>query len=136
MHSRPCASIDHDPFSRDLVPDIELRPAVLKQRCHVCTATADFDVVEVLGSGSFSTVFKIHSKGPDQGVYVLKETRQLSTSETTQAHVAREVEMLLLSRGCPGIVQYHASFVEQDNHYTVRPTLPPIAVRRYIPVVR
>lgn len=99
----------------------------------MCAATADFDVVEVLGSGSFSTVFKIHSKGPDQGVYVLKETRKLSTSETTQAHVAREVEMLLLSRGCPGIVQYHASFVEQDSHYTVRTTLPPIAVSRYMP---
>lgn len=86
----------------------------------MCVVAADFDVVEVLGSGSFSTVFKIRSKGVDAGVYVLKETRNLSQSEQTQAHVAREVEMLLLSRGCPSIVQYFASFVERDNHYTVR----------------
>jgi hypothetical protein len=80
-------------------------------------------VLESVGSGSFSTCYKARVKGYGSGeramLVVLKETKGLSCSTTTQANVAKEVEMLRRARPCKYISQYLASFVENDRHYMV-----------------
>jgi serine/threonine protein kinase len=89
---------------------------------HRYAGAGGYDVLESLGSGSFSTVFKVRAKGQDPGggIYVLKETSRFGSSASLRASVLREVQLLHTANHCEYMARFYLSFVENDNFYMVR----------------
>lgn len=70
----------------------------------------DFRVLEKIGSGSFSQVYKVQ-KDDDQNIYALKRIKILKLKEKDRENTLNEIR-LLASLSDDNIVSYKEAFIE------------------------
>ena len=71
----------------------------------------DFRVLEKIGSGSFSQVYKVQ-KDDDQNIYALKRIKILKLKEKDRENTLNEIR-LLASLSDDNIVSYKEAFIEE-----------------------
>jgi NIMA (never in mitosis gene a)-related kinase len=81
------------------------------------TCVADFEILAILGQGSFGVIYKVRRR-VDDGIYVLKEIKMAGFSAKEQNEASNEARILATFHS-PHIVQYHESFFEAHNLYIV-----------------
>lgn len=81
----------------------------------------DFEEEGVLGEGSFSVVYAAR-KRLDGALYAVKKLKVRIGSESEGISLAREVCALAALKGCPNLIQYFGSWVE-DGHLWVQTEL-------------
>jgi len=69
-----------------------------------------YEVVRMIGKGSFGKVYLVWSKGPNRQQYVIKT---IPLSDAKESKAAQQEVKLLASLHNPFIVQYHESFTER-----------------------
>ena len=77
-----------------------------------------YSVIELLGSGAFGSVYKVHKSQNKEQFYALKEIRcgpSRTAGEQTANHLGRlmnEVEIMREQLKHPNVVKYHKCFQE------------------------
>lgn len=74
----------------------------------------EFEELRVLGEGTFSTVTCVRHR-LDGTLYAVKRIKESIVSERQSHTLLREVNALSVLQGCPQIVKYYSSWV--DNHH-------------------
>lgn len=105
-------------FSRpELHTGVKLPPKIwisaFKERPRYIT---DFEEIALLGEGSFSSVFCARHR-LDGGLYAIKKIRMRIQSENHGRILVREVCGLTALTGCPNLIRYFSSWVEDNQLY-------------------
>lgn len=74
----------------------------------------EFEELRLLGEGTFSTVSCVRHR-LDGTLYAVKRVKEAISSERQAHTLLREVSALSVLQGCPQIVRYHTSWI--DNHH-------------------
>lgn len=77
----------------------------------------DFKVIDKLGSGTFSEVFKV-IRNSDGQLYALKKVKMTPLSEKEQMNALNEVR-ILASVQHPCIVGYKEAFIEREKYLCI-----------------
>ena len=78
------------------------------------TSLDDFQIVEKLGEGSYSTVYKVIRKC-DSSVYSLKKVRIIEgLSDKERQNSINEVRILASIRNNPNVIRYYEAFMDQS----------------------
>ena len=107
---------------------------------------SDFEEEGVLGEGSFSVVYAARRRH-DGVLYAVKKLKIRISSESEGISMTKEVCALAALKGCPNLVQYFGSWVEDGHLWLqtelcfkatldvfVSPTKPPVAGRFEAPI--
>jgi serine/threonine protein kinase len=76
----------------------------------------DFDLLEVLGMGTFGKVFRVRHKTTGK-ISALKVIVKAHLTERDEGHVVTELEALQRLVGVKGFLQLEASFHDELNYY-------------------
>ena len=71
---------------------------------------SDFTVINKLGDGAYSSVFKVKRKG-DEEIYALKQVKMLSLTEKEKENALNEVR-ILASIDHPSVISFKAAFID------------------------
>jgi len=77
------------------------------------TKMSDFSVVNKLGTGAFSEVFKVYRKS-DKSTYALKKVKMMKLSAKEKENALNEIR-LLASVNHPNIAGYKEAFWEESS---------------------
>lgn len=70
----------------------------------------DFDILDQLGEGAYSAVFRVRRKS-DRHIYALKKVRMQGLKDKEQSNALNEVR-ILASLDHPNIVAYKEAFID------------------------
>ena len=73
----------------------------------------DFQIMEKLGEGAYSSVYKAKRLN-DSGIYALKKVRMQDLSEKEKENALNEVR-ILASIKCTNIIAYKEAFVDDSS---------------------
>ena len=82
----------------------------------------DFTILDILGKGSFASVYTAKRKSDGQ-IYALKKVNLSSLKDKEKTAALREVQ-LLASLSHPNLVAYKESFIENNHLYLVMEYCP------------
>ena len=71
---------------------------------------SDFTVINKLGDGAYSSVFKVKRKG-DEEIYALKQVKMLSLTEKEKENALNEVR-ILASIDHPSVISFKVAFID------------------------
>lgn len=73
----------------------------------------DFQVMDKLGEGAYSSVYKV-TRISDSQTYALKKVRMMNLSDKEKENALNEVR-ILASINCPNIIAYKEAFVDESS---------------------
>ena len=73
----------------------------------------DFQILEKLGEGAYSTVYRVR-RSQDKKVYALKKVRMLNLSDKEKENALNEVR-ILASINNPNIIAYREAFIDESS---------------------
>ena len=73
----------------------------------------DFQVMDKLGEGAYSSVYKV-KRISDSQTYALKKVRMMNLSDKEKENALNEVR-ILASINCPNIIAYKEAFVDESS---------------------
>ena len=74
---------------------------------------AGFQILDKLGEGAYSTVYKV-KRIQDSGIYALKKVRMANLSDKEKENALNEVR-ILASINCVNIIAYKEAFVDEPS---------------------
>lgn len=74
----------------------------------------DFDVLNRLGEGAYSSVYKV-KRISDGKIYALKKVRMMNLSAKERENALNEVR-ILASINNTNIISYKEAFIDEDSH--------------------
>lgn len=77
-------------------------------------SVTDFDILEKLGEGAYSTVFKVRRRS-DGKIYALKKVRFMPLKEKEKENAVNEVR-ILASISHPNVVGYKEAFIDESTN--------------------
>ena len=76
-------------------------------------ALSNFEILEKLGEGAYSTVFKVIRKS-DSKIYALKKVRMVKLTEKEKKNALNEVRILASIRH-PNVIRYKEAFFDDES---------------------
>ena len=80
---------------------------------NIADSLSDFNVINKLGDGAYSSVYKVKRKGDDE-IYALKQVKMMNLTDKEKENALNEVR-ILASIDHPSVIGFKACFIDEPS---------------------